>query len=141
MYDFSLLLPQETIPFKRHNAQSTKDLVFSSSSLSYTLTYCCSRNDLDYRSEHFPMESSLVFSSHRASHVIKPLWKKADKVVLTQGSRELDFFLRNIENSKDIDAGVDRLVRWIKEAMAQYILFSKPVPFLSPGSLVSSPSL
>ncbi len=42
-------------------------------------------------------------------------------------ARELDLLPRSYENLEDIDAGVDKLVRWINEAVAQHISFSKPV--------------
>jgi hypothetical protein len=78
LHDLSLLLPPETITFKRHDAQSTIDLVFSSSSLSNTLTACCSREDLDHGSDHYHIESSFLFSPHTVPHVPKPLWRKAE---------------------------------------------------------------
>ncbi len=39
---------------------------------------------------------------------------------------------RNYKICDDIDAGVERLVRWIKEAVAQHIPLSKPVSFSVP---------
>jgi hypothetical protein len=94
--------------FKRHNAQSTIDLVFSCSFLSQTLTACRSREDLDHGSDHYPIQSSFLFSPHTAPHVPKPLWKKADKAALSLSAREFDFFPRTYEKCEDIDAGVDR---------------------------------
>jgi hypothetical protein len=46
------------------------------------------------------------------------MWKKADKVGLSLSARELDFFPQTYEKSEHMDAGVDKLVRWIKEAAA-----------------------
>ncbi len=132
LHILSLLLPPATVTFKRHKAQSTIDLVFSSSSLSQTLTACRSREDLDHGSDHSHIESSFQFSPHTAPHVPKPLWKKADKVALSLSARELDFFPRTYKKCEDIDAGVDRLVRWIKEAVAQHIPLSKPAIFSVP---------
>jgi hypothetical protein len=42
---------------------------------------------------------------------------------------ELDLMPRDYENCKDIDKGGERLVRWIKAAVAQHIPLSKPVTF------------
>jgi hypothetical protein len=56
-HDLSLLLPPGTTTFIRHDAQSTMDLVFSSSSLSKTLMACCSREDQDHGSDHFHIKS------------------------------------------------------------------------------------
>jgi hypothetical protein len=44
--------------------------------------------------------------------------RNADKAALSQNAWELDLLPRNYENCKDIDAGVDRLVGCIKEAVA-----------------------
>jgi hypothetical protein len=90
------------------------------------------REDLDHGSDHYPIETSFLFSPHVFPHVPKPLWRKADKATLTQRARELDLLPKNYENCKDIDAGVDSLVRWIKEAAAQQIPLSKPVFFSVP---------
>ncbi len=51
---------------------------------------------------------------------------------MSQRARELDLLPRTYENCEDIDAGVDRLVRWIKEAVAQDIPISKPVSISNP---------
>jgi hypothetical protein len=110
LHDLSLLLPPETDTFKRHNAQSTIDLVFSSSPLSHTLAACRSREDLDHGSDYYPIDSTFLFSPHKAIHVPKPLWRKADEVALSLSFRELDLFLKNFQNCKDIYAGIDRLV-------------------------------
>jgi hypothetical protein len=50
-----------------------------------------------------------------------PLWRKADKTALSLRAREQNLLPRNYKNCEDIDAGVDRLVRWIKEAVTQHI--------------------
>jgi hypothetical protein len=68
-----------------------------------------------------------MFSPLTFLHV--PLWRKVDKMVLSLSLRELDLFPRTFQNCKDIDVEVDRLVRWIKETVAQHILFSKLTPF------------
>jgi hypothetical protein len=47
-------------------------------------------------------------------------------------ARELDQLSRNYKSCKGIDAGDERLVRWIKEVKAQHVLFSKPVSFSIP---------
>jgi hypothetical protein len=104
LHNLCLLLPPATITYKRHIAQSTIDLVFSSSSLSQTLTACRSREDLDHGSDNYPSKSSFLFSSHKASHLPKPLWKKAHKVALSQSARELDFLPRTYEKCEDIDS-------------------------------------
>ncbi len=141
LHNLSLLLPPATVTFKWHNAQSTIDLVFSSCSLTLTLTACHSREDLDHGSDHYPIESSFLCSPHTAPHVPRLLWRKADKVALSMRARELNLFPRTYEKCQDIDAGVDKLVWRIKEAVAQHIPLSKPAPFLFPGGQVSSPSL
>jgi hypothetical protein len=56
----------------------------------------------------------------------------ADKAALSLRARELDLFLRCFEDCKDIDTGVNRLVRWIKEAVTQNIPLSKPASFSVP---------
>jgi hypothetical protein len=40
-------------------------------------------------------------------------------------ARELDHLPRNYKNCREIDAGEDRLARWIKEAVAQHVPLSK----------------
>jgi hypothetical protein len=87
------------------------------------------REKLDLGSDHYPIESSFLCSLHVSPQVPKPLWRKADKAALSLRARELDLLPRNHENCEDIDAGVDSLVRWIKEAVAQHIPLSKPVSF------------
>ncbi len=47
--------------------------------------------------------------------------------MLSLKASKLDLLPRSYKNSKEIDAGVDRLVRWIKESVAQHIPLSKPV--------------
>jgi hypothetical protein len=48
LHDLSLPLSPETVTFEWHNAQSTIDLVFSSSSVSNFLIACCLREDLHH---------------------------------------------------------------------------------------------
>jgi hypothetical protein len=117
---------------KWHNSQITINLVFSSLSLSHTLTACRLREDLDHGSDHYHIGSSFLFSPHLIPHVLKPLEKKADRVSLSLSARELDLFQLNFETSKDIDTGVDKLVKWIKEVVAQHIPLLKPTPFSIP---------
>jgi hypothetical protein len=102
------LLFSDTVSFERHDVESTIDLVFFSFFLFHTFIFCFSREDLDHESDHYHIEISSVFSPHTALHVSKPLWKKADKVVLSLSARELDLFHRNFENCKDTVAGVNR---------------------------------
>ncbi len=73
LHDLSLLLPSETVAFKWHNALSTIDLVFTSSSLLHFLTGCCLRKNLYHGSDHYPIERSYRFSPHVSLHVPKPL--------------------------------------------------------------------
>jgi hypothetical protein len=110
----TLLLPPETITYSKNRGKSTIDLVFSSSHLSNSLTSCCSREDLDHGSDHYPVEITFLFSPHVSPFVPKPQWKKADNVALALRARELDLLPGSYENCKDIDEGVERLVRWIK---------------------------
>jgi hypothetical protein len=42
-------------------------------------------------------------------------------------AKEQDLLPKNYKYPEDIDAGVDMLVRWIKEAVAQKIPLSKPL--------------
>ncbi len=132
LHELSLLFLPEMITFKRHNAQSTIDPVFSSSSLSHTLTACRSSEDQDHWSGQYPIGSSLLFSPHSSPPVPKPLWKMADKAAISLKARKLDLFPRRFENCENIDVGVNRLVRWIKEAVVQHILLSKPAAFSVP---------
>jgi hypothetical protein len=69
------------------------------------------REDLDHSLDHYPIETSFLFSPHVSPHVLKPLWRKADKAALSLRARELDLLPRNYDYCEDIDAGVDRLVR------------------------------
>ncbi len=69
LHDLSFLLPPETVTFAKHSAQSTIDLVFSSSSLFLSLMACRSRKDLDNRSDHYPFESTFLVSTHISLHV------------------------------------------------------------------------
>jgi hypothetical protein len=71
------------------------DLVFSSPALSNTLTACCLREDLDHGSDHFPIETSFLFSPHVSPHIPKPLWRKANKAALSLKAMELDLLPRN----------------------------------------------
>jgi hypothetical protein len=140
LHNLTILLPPATLTFNGHGGVSMIDLVFSSPALSNTLIACCLRKDLDHGSDHFPIETSFMFTPHVSPHIPKPLWRKANKDVLSSKATELDLPPRNYENCEDIDAGVDRLVRWIKEAVAQHIPLSKPAFFPFLGGLVSSPS-
>jgi hypothetical protein len=97
-----------------------------------TLTACRLREDQDHGSDHYPIESSFLLSPHVFPLVPKPLSRNADKAALYLKARELDQQPRYYENCKDIDAGVDRLVRWIKEALAQHIPLLKTVSFSIP---------
>jgi hypothetical protein len=72
LLNLSLLLPPEPIIFKRHGGESTIDHVFSSSDLLNTLTTCCLREDLDHGFDHYPFETSFLFSPHVSPHVPKP---------------------------------------------------------------------
>ncbi len=56
----------------------------------------------------------------------------ADKAVLSLKAQELDHFPRHFQSCEDIDAAVDRLVKWIKETVAQHVHMSKPAPFSVP---------
>jgi hypothetical protein len=125
-------LPLETIACRKNGGESTIVLVFSSSYLSYTLIACCLREDLDHGSDHFPIETAILFSPLVPLFVLKPQWRKADKVVLVVRAGELDLMLRNYKHCKDIDEGVEWLVRWIKETVTQHIPLSKPVFFFVP---------
>jgi hypothetical protein len=69
--------------------------------------------ELDHRLDHYPTESSLLFSSHISLYAPKLFWRMADKVVLSLKAIELDLFYRSFRTYKNIDSGVDRLVRWI----------------------------
>jgi hypothetical protein len=118
LHNLSLMLPPETVTLKKQNAQSTIDLAFYLSSLSHSLTACCSGKSLDYGSEHYPIGSTLLFSPHISLHVLKDLWRKADNVALSLSVQELDLFPRHFQSCENIDAAVDMLVKWIKEAVA-----------------------
>jgi hypothetical protein len=50
-------------------------------------------------------------------------------VALSVRARELDLMPRGYKNIQDIDAGVDRLVRCIKDAVAQHVPLSTPSSF------------
>jgi hypothetical protein len=108
LHNLSLLLPPESITFKRHGGESTIDLVFSSSDLMNSLTACYLREDLDHGSDHYPIETSFLCSPHVSPHASRPFSRKADKAVLSQTAGELDLLPRNYKNCEDIDAGVDR---------------------------------
>ncbi len=69
------------------------------------------RKDLDHGSDHYPIETSFLFSPHVSPHTPKFLSRKAKKAALSERARELDLMPGNYENCKDVDAGVDRLVR------------------------------
>jgi hypothetical protein len=100
--------------------------------LSNILTACCSREDLVHGSDHFPIETAFSFLPHVSPFVFKPQWRKADKVTLALRARELDRMPLHYEDCKDVDEGVERLVKWINEAVAQHVPLSKPVSFLAP---------
>ncbi len=92
LHNLSLLLPPKTITFQRHETHGTIDLVFSTSPPSHTLTKCYTREDLDHRSDHYPIKSSFLFSPLTQYHIPKPLWRKADKAAQSICARELDLF-------------------------------------------------
>ncbi len=75
---------------KKRGEESKTDLVFSSSDLSNTLIACRLREDLDHGSNHYLTETSFFFSPDISPHVPMPLWRKADKAVLSLRARELD---------------------------------------------------
>jgi endonuclease/exonuclease/phosphatase family metal-dependent hydrolase len=81
-HHLSLLLPPETITFKKHGGESTIDVVYSSTDLVNTLATCRLKEDLDHGLDHYPLETTFLFYSHVCPHTPKPLWKKADKVGL-----------------------------------------------------------
>jgi hypothetical protein len=112
LHYLSLLLARESITFKMPGGESTIDLDFSSSDLINTLTACCLIADLDHGSDHYHTETSLLSSPHVSPHVPKPLCRKAGWAELSLRARELDLLPRRYKNCKDINAGVDRLVRW-----------------------------
>jgi hypothetical protein len=132
IYILTLLLPPKTITCQKHGGKSTIDLVFSSPFLSSSVTACGSREDLDQGSDHLPIETSFLFSPKFSPHVPKTLCWKAYKVALTVRARKLDLMPRSYDNIEDIDAGVDRLVRWIKEAVAQHVPLSTLASFSVP---------
>jgi hypothetical protein len=72
LHNLSLLLPPESITFKRHCGESTIDLVFSSSDLMNTLTACRLREDLDHGSDHYSIKTTFLFSPHVSPHVPSP---------------------------------------------------------------------
>jgi hypothetical protein len=49
--------------------------------------------------------------------------------MLSLKARELDLLPRNYKSCEDLDLGVNRLMRLIKEAVAQNILILQPVSF------------
>ncbi len=53
-------------------------------------------------------------------------------MALSLRTQELDLFPRHFASCEDIDAGVDRLLKWIKEAVAQHVPLSKPAPISVP---------
>jgi hypothetical protein len=87
------------------------------------------REDLDHGPRRYPIEISFLFSPHVSPYVLKPLWEVAGRAVLALKVKALDLLHKTYENCEDIDAGVDRLVRWVKEAVAQYIPLSMPISF------------
>jgi hypothetical protein len=105
------------------------DLVFSSPELLKTLTASHLREDLNHGSDHYLIETSFLFSPHDSPHVTNPLWMMAEKAALSLKARELELLLRNYKYCEDIDTGVERLVRWIKDAVTQHIPLSKPILF------------
>jgi hypothetical protein len=105
------------------------DLVFSSSHLANSFTGCCSREDLDHGSDHFPIETAFSFSPLVFAFIPKPPWRKANRAALALRARELDFMPNNYTNCEHVHKGVEILVRWIIEAVAQHIPLSKPVSF------------
>jgi hypothetical protein len=75
LHNLSLLLPPESITFKRHGGESTIELVFSSSDLMNSLTACRLREDLDHGADHYPIENSFLFSPHVSPYIPKLLWR------------------------------------------------------------------
>jgi hypothetical protein len=57
---------------------------------------------------------------------------KAYKIALSLCTRKLDLFPRHFQNSEDIDTRVDKFEGWIKEAIANHIPMSKPLPLSVP---------
>ncbi len=88
--NLSLLSPPETVTLKRHMGESTIELVFPSSDEWNTLTAGCLREDLDHGSDHYPINTAILFSLHVSPHVPKPLWRKSDKTIFSLRARELD---------------------------------------------------
>jgi hypothetical protein len=82
-----------------------------------------------------PLKAPFIFSPPTSPHASRHLCKIVDKAVLSLRAKELDLFPKHHENCNDTDTGVDRLVTWIKEAVAQHIPLLNPaffsVPWLS----------
>jgi hypothetical protein len=53
--------------------------------------------------------------------------RKAKMVALALKAREPYLLPRNHKNCEDSNAGVEKLVRWMKEVIAQHVLLSKHV--------------
>ncbi len=53
-------------------------------------------------------------------------------MVLSLSAWELNLFIKHIQSCADIDAEVEKLVKWIKKAVAQHVPLSKPAPFSVP---------
>jgi hypothetical protein len=121
LHHLSVLFPQQMITFKKHDVESRIDLAFSSTDLIHTLTICRLREDLDHWLDYYPNETTLFLSCHVVPHTPTPVLKMADKFRLSFKVRELEQLPRAFKNCHDNDAGVDRLMRWIKVAMAQFI--------------------
>jgi hypothetical protein len=98
LHDLSLMLPPETVTFQRHDSQSTFALVFTSSSLSHTLTVCRSRKDLDHGLDHYPITSCFMFSPLTTAYVPKPLLRKANRAALFLCAKELDIVPIHYQN-------------------------------------------
>jgi endonuclease/exonuclease/phosphatase family metal-dependent hydrolase len=69
LHNLFLLLPPESIIFKRHGGESTIDFICSSSDLLNSLTACRLTEDLDHGSDHYPIETSFLLSPHASPHV------------------------------------------------------------------------
>ena len=87
--NLQLLTPKGTITWGARGSRSTIDLAFGSEWAINRLLHCELRLDLDHRSDHFPIETTLAIEPVLAPIRQRRSWKSLDKSMVAAGAQGL----------------------------------------------------
>jgi hypothetical protein len=105
-----LLLPQELIKCSENCRETTRDLVFESTTLKKSLEPFRVRKNLHQRSDHLPILSVFSFVLQSCQFELHPLWKKEDEEAIKAKGKEISSFPRNIACISNIDFSINFLL-------------------------------